>query len=294
MGRKKTDATPKAKTEAVKTEEVKVEEVKTEEATAGAAEETTEDEKAAIYAEIETLVSKYNEHAKYGELKSMKEIDEKIASKVQEYDQAAEKEAFDEFLKAENPMKAAAEAVRYSTVKVADEKGVQKGVIANKVIEASSKPIDPLRLHKRVSGGIGADKSWHFMIEKLNLLLTCRRAIELGVDPREIQNTYSMSEEAAKIEVLLSETDPTKYDKNKADEVLKQDVQKCVDAMLGTGFSVSDVMCNYLLMIYTKKDNRKALSVTCANHRYMRTYLLEICHAAITGNAFSLNYKAKK
>jgi len=251
----------------------------------------TADKKSAIYDEISELVNQYNKSAEYSEFKVMKEIDKKIADKVQEYSEVAEAECFAECLKAENPMKAAAEMVRYSTVKVRDVK--DDGALT-RVIEASSKQIDPLRLHKKAKDGIGADKAWFLMIEKLNLLMTCRRAIELGLDPKQVQNTYSMSEEACKIESLLSETDPTKYDKNVADEVLRQDVQKIVDAMLGEGFAVTDVMINYLLMIYTRKDSRKALSVSCANHKYMRTYMLDICHAAVTGNEFYLNYKVKK
>lgn len=251
----------------------------------------TVDKKQEIYDAIVALVDEYNESADYKEFKVMKEIDKKIADKVQEYSEAAEAECFAEILEAENPMKRAAEVVRYSTVKVRDVK--EDGTLT-RVIEASSKQIDPLRLHKKAKDGIGADKTWFLMIEKLNLLMTCRRAIELGLDPKQVQNSYSMSEEACKIECLLSETDPTKYDKNAADEVLRQDVQKVVDAMLGEGFSVTDVMINYLLMIYTRKDSRKALSVTCANHKYMRTYILDICHAAVTGNEFCLGYKQKK
>ena len=222
----------------------------------------------------------------------MQEIDAKIAEKVEEYTTIAERECFNEILQDENPMKAAAERVRYATIKVRD---VTEDKVTTRVVEASSNQIDPLKLHKKAKDGIGADKNWHFMIEKLNMLLTCRRAIELGLDPREIKNTYSMSEEATKIEALMSETDPTKYDKNAADELLKQDVQKVVDAMLGGGeFEVTDVMINYLLMIYQKKNNRKSLSVTCANHKNMRIYLLDICHACVTGNEFSVVYKVKK
>lgn len=297
MARRKTKAevTPEVKTEEVKVETVlaadpKPEEVKTEDAQA----KTTEaaDRKDELLNEINELVEKYNEANSYHEYKQMQEIDAKISEKVEEYTAIAERECFDEILKDENPMKAAAERVRYATIKVRD---VTEDKVTTRVVEASSNQIDPLKIHKKAKDGIGADKNWHFMIEKLNMLLTCRRAIELGLDPREVKNTYSMSEEAVKIEALMSETDPTKYDKNAADELLKQDVQKVVDAMLGAGeYEVTDVMISYLLMIYQKKNNRKSLSVTCANHKNMRIYLLDICHACVTGNEFSVIYKVKK
>lgn len=306
MARRKKEAEVAAvevKTEEVKTEEVKVEaanaettepakdEVKTEEAAAEA--ETTEatSRKDQLHEEIKELVEKYNEAYGYREYKRMQELDTEIADKVEEYTGISERECFEEILNEENPMKAAAERVRYATIKVRD---VTEDKVTTRVVEASSNQIDPLKLHKKAKEGIGADKNWHFMIEKLNMLLTCRRAIELGLNPREIKNTYSMSEEACKIEMLMDGTSPDKFDKNAADEILKQDVQKVVNAMLGEGYEVTDVMINYLLMIYQKKNNRKSLSVSCANHRNMRIYLLDICHACVTGNEFSVIYKVKK
>ena len=297
MARRKTKAevTPEVKAEEVKVEAAVAAEPVAEEAKAEdtPAEETTKaNRKDELLEEINGLVEKYNEANNYREYKQMQDIDAKIAEKVEEYTGIAERECFEEILQDENPMKAAAERVRYATIKVRD---VTEDKVTTRVVEASSNQIDPLKLHKKAKDGIGADKNWHFMIEKLNMLLTCRRAIELGLEPREIKNTYSMSDEAAKIEALASETDPSKFDKNAADEVLKQDVQKVVDAMLGAGeYEVTDVMINYLLMIYQKKNNRKSLSVSCANHKNMRIYLLDICHACVTGNEFSVIYKVKK
>lgn len=249
-------------------------------------------EKATVRAEIDNLVSQYNDSAAYSEFKIMKELEAKISGQVEKYSELAEAECFAEILAAKDPMLEAVKRLTYTSVKVRDVK--DEGV-TTRTVEDTEKQIDPLRLHKKAGkDGIGADKNWHLMIEKLNKLMTCARAIELGIDPKDVDSSYSMSEEAAKIECLLSETDPTKYDKNKADEVLLADVQKVVEAMIGAGYSVTEPMVQYLKMVYTKKDTRKSLGVVCANHKQMRTNILEVAHAAVTGDEFTLRYKKKK
>ena len=47
------------------------------------------------------------------------------------------------------------------------------------------------------------------------------------------------------------------------------------------------------MSVYSRKS-RKALTVTCANHKYMRGYLMEICHRIVTGKAYELEFKATK
>jgi len=48
------------------------------------------------------------------------------------------------------------------------------------------------------------------------------------------------------------------------------------------------------MSIYSKKS-RKALTVTCANHRYFVNYLAEICHRIVTpGATYEVEFKAKK
>ncbi len=44
------------------------------------------------------------------------------------------------------------------------------------------------------------------------------------------------------------------------------------------------------MSVYSRK-NRKALTVTCANHKYMRGYVMEICNRIITDKAYEVDYK---
>ena len=46
--------------------------------------------------------------------------------------------------------------------------------------------------------------------------------------------------------------------------------------------------------VLTGSDVSKALTVTCANHRYFRNYLAEVCHRIVTGKTYELDFKTKK
>ena len=50
---------------------------------------------------------------------------------------------------------------------------------------------------------------------------------------------------------------------------------------------------NFMLSVYSKK-NRKALTVSCANHKNFVQYLSEICHRIVTGETYALDYKKKE
>lgn len=75
---------------------------------------------------------------------------------------------------------------------------------------------------------------------------------------------------------------------------LLKSLQVVITAMLGGDYKPTSHDVNYLLSIYSKKS-RKALTVTCANHRYFVNYLAEICHRIVTpGAAYDVEFKAKK
>lgn len=253
-----------------------------------------EQKMAALSDEISTKVSEWNDAHSYDEHTLAGEIEKQIADKVSEYSTLAESKCFEELMGAENIMLAAAIKLRYNVIKVRDTKPDPKSKEVVKVVETSSVLIDPARLDKKVKGGIGANKEWSHMIERLNYLQTCRLAIELGLDTAEISKTYAMKEEALKIEVLLSETDPTKYDKNAADEILMKDMQTVVNAMLGEGYTVAMTEAMYFVRSYAKKNNKKSLQLVCSNHRTVRGTMLEICHKVVTGAEYSVSYKVKK
>lgn len=253
------------------------------------------DPKKVILDELKKYVAEYNDAGDFAEFARMKKLDEQIAEKVSKYTEIREAETFAELLKAENPLKAAAEMLRFQTVKVKDEK-LKTGGTVRVIDPEATKPIDALKLHNKAVDGIGVDKEWHYMIQRLNLELTARRAIELGLDPKKVRDSYAMDEVAKEFEGFCEDKATGKGKElnfKKANENLKANMQKCVDAMIGKGYTVTPQLVNYLLAIFTRKDNAKSLSVTAAKHQYMRQYMLEVCNAVMTGTEITLNYKAK-
>lgn len=63
--------------------------------------------------------------------------------------------------------------------------------------------------------------------------------------------------------------------------------------MLGDDYKATSHDVNFLLSVYSKK-NRKALVVSCANHRNFRSYIAEVCHRIVTDKAYELEYKTKR
>ena len=236
-----------------------------------------------LYAEISTLVKEYNDSAEFAEFKRMKKLDEEMKTKVSEYTAYAEAKCFAELKQADNIMVAAAKKMVFDTIAVKDDPNDDGST--TRVIATASKPIDPLRLHRKVDGGIGHDKNWWNKVERLNMLFTCEAAKKLGIDPKTVRDNIAMSESSLKV-ALANE-------KGATDKAMKDDIQEVVTAMLGEGYTVPDEALNYLRMAHTKAG-REAMSVVCSQHKGMRNYMLSICHAAITGDSFVLQYKKKK
>lgn len=205
---------------------------------------------------------------------------------VNQYTSIARHEAFDMLKATEDPMLEACRQLTYPTIRIVDKKvGEEKQKIPVTSIEDSERQIDLLKLHRHC-GGIGKDKDWSGIIEKFNYLLTAQKAIDLGIDPQGISDSYAMSEIAEKYDMGKNPTSKT--------NILKS-LRTVVAAMLGEEFANKAVShdVNFLISIYSRKS-RKALTVTCANHRYMRNYVMEICHRIVTDKTYNIEYKTKK
>ena len=209
-------------------------------------------------------------------------VDDVIQLTVNEYTNIARDECFEILVAAEDPMLAAVLMLEYPTIRIVDKKDENK--IPVRTIEDSTKYIDLLKLHKKVNGGIGKDKNWHLMIEKLNLLMTAQKAIDLGIDPKSVNDSYAMSDIAKQIDLGKNPTSKTK---------ILETVQIVVTAMIGENFKAKSHDVNFLFSVYSKKS-RKALTVSCANHKYMRQYMMEICHRITTNGSYALDYKKIK
>lgn len=250
----------------------------------------TNAERAAKKAELRELVSAqvkvYNDAIQNGKFEEAMKADEEITKAVNEYTSIAREECFEECKAAENPMLEAITRLTFATIGVKDSKKGDEKIPVRELID-KDRAIDLLKLHKAVDGGIGVEKDWAHKAEKLNFLLTAQKAVDLGVKPdrlKEIHDSYAMSEIARGLDMGKTPTSKT--------NILKT-LQSVITAMLGDEVKATSHDVNYLMSVYSRK-NRKALTVVCANHKYFRGYLAEICNHIVTGNPYEVEYKRAK
>lgn len=232
----------------------------------------------------ESLCKDFNDNNQSGKYAEAAAINTEMEEVVNEYTGRVRKEVFDAIAEKENPMMVAIEMLTYPTIRMRDTKqGEEK--IPVRLIEDIERPIDLLKLHKHVGGnGIGADKNWAYVIEKLNFLMTAQKAQDLGVNPKSVSDTYAMSEISRAIDMGKTPTSKT--------NILKT-LNMVVQAMIGEEYKATSHDVNFLMSVYSRK-NRKALTVTCANHKYMRQYMAEICHRIVLGKTYEVDFKQIK
>lgn len=243
------------------------------------------DRMAATRAETEELVQKYNEYNQEKRYDKLAAVNDDIDQHVKDYQAFAWKECSLMLSHCEDPMLAAVKQLNYKVIRIVD--GKASGIDADipvRSIEEVERPINLLQLHKDVKGGIGVNKQWNYEVEKLNFLLTVQTAKDLGIDPKEINDSYAMSQIAREINMGKTPTSNTN---------LLKTIQRIVTAMIGEGYKATSHDVNFLHKIYTRKS-RRALCVACANHKFMRQYMMEVCHHIVTGNPYSLDYKKQK
>lgn len=231
----------------------------------------------------EELTLQYNEAIQNGDFNAATKLNAEIEQTVNEYTSIARAECFDKLKATDDPMLAAIKELSFMTIKAKDTK-VGEEKIPVRVIEDYERAIDLLKLHKAVNGGIGKDKNWAYLIEKLNFLMTAQKAVDLGINPKEINDSYAMSDIARQID--MGKTPASKTN-------LLKSVQSIVTAMIGEEYKAVSHDVNFLMSVYSRK-NRKALTVSCANHKYMRQYMMEICHRIVEGKSYAIDYKQIK
>lgn len=238
-----------------------------------------------LYEKAENLVKAYNEANQTGALADAVKASKDLEEVIGDYTNTARTIVFDECAATEDPMLEAVKRLSFQTIAVKDDKA-EGTEIPVRIIVEKEKQIDLLKLHKYITGGIGADKNWPYMIEKFNMLLTARKAEELGIDPTSINDSYAMSEIARGFDLGKNPASKTK---------ILDTLRNIVGAMVGEEFmpNVNSHDVAFLLSVYSKKS-RKALTVTCANHKFMRGYVMEICHRVVTGKVYDVEYRTAK
>jgi hypothetical protein len=237
-----------------------------------------------LRAEVEGHVSSYNEAYQAGKFEDAMKASKAIEEKVNEYTSVARDDCFEACKNSPDPMLTAVTVLSFITIGVKDEqKGDDK--IPVRIIVEKERQIDLFKLYKYCGEkGIGADPKWLYMAEQLNMLLTAQKAQDLGLDPKVVNDSFAMSNIAREISLGKSPTSKTN---------ILNTLQSIITAMLGEGYKATSHDVNFLMSTYSKK-NRKALTVTTANHKTLRGLLAEICHRIVTKKQYAVDYKAVK
>ena len=234
---------------------------------------------AQLRSEAEALVKDYNEAIQNGKFEDATKAESAAIEKINEYTGVVRDMCFEDCKNTDNPMLAAVQTLSYVTIGVKDEQKGDDKVPVRSIVD-KERQIDLLKLHK-YCGSIGADENWVHIAQKLNFLLTAQKAVDLGLNPKDVHDSYAMSEIARQFDMGKNPTSKTN---------LLKSLQAVVSAMLGADYKATSHDVNYLMSVYSRK-NRKALTVTCANHRYFRNYLAEVCHRIVTGKTYEVDYK---
>lgn len=237
---------------------------------------------AQLRSDAEALVKDYNDAIQNGKFENAHKAEVAATEKINEYTSVVRDMCFEDCKNTDNPMLAAVRTLSYVTIGVKDEQKGDDKVPVRSIVE-KERQIDLLKLHK-YCGKIGVDENWFHIAQKMNFLLTAQKAVDLGIDPKEVNDSYAMSEIAKQFDMGKNPTSKTN---------LLKTLQMVVTAMLGETYKATSHDVNFLMSVYSKK-NRKALTVTCANHRYFRNYLAEVCHRIVTDKKYELDYKSKK
>lgn len=231
---------------------------------------------------VEELVKEYNEAVMDGDVAKTIQLNEDTEKAVNEYTSIVRDMCFAECKATDDPMLTAVTMLTFKTIGIKDEKH-EGEKFPTRVAIGKERTIN-LKALDTYCGGIGADKNWMHICQKMNFLLTAQKAVDLGIDPKSVNDSYAMSEIARGFDMGKNPTSKTN---------LLKTLQTVVSAMLGDGYKATSHDVNFLMSVYSKK-NRKALTVTCANHRNFQNYLAEVCHRIVTGKSYGIEYRRKK
>lgn len=261
-----------------------------------------------LLAAVRTDVQEYN--SAYGEKRfdDASKINANIEKKLDEYNSIAQMLCFDACAKAEDPMKAAVLTLHFPIIGIKDTmtgdevKVLKRVIIGDPEAEDATpkyKQIDLLKLQKYVKDreghGIGHEANWNNQAERLNLLFALDCAVEIGKGQEfinEMSECYAVKDASRDIDFGVKNPKAGTPISNTG---LLKAVKAVVTAMVGPEFGdkvlTHDVR---FLKIVSAKKSRKELTVQCANHRFMRAYLMEVCNRIMTDGVYDVDYKRVK
>lgn len=236
-----------------------------------------------IKADAERKLAEYNLAMKAADFKKADAASVSADEFIKEYSKLARKQAFDVYAMSKAPMLDAVKDLTYTTICI--KNGINESDKSPiKVIAEKETYIDLVKLQNYIGKNIGKADNWQYQIENFNFRMTLGVAKDLGVNVKEINDSYAMNSLAKELKNGKTVTSNTQK---------LNALQEIITAMLGDGYKVTSHDVAFLNNIYCKKG-RKALTVVCANHRYMRQYILEIAHKIVCDKEYTVEYKSVK
>lgn len=263
----------------------------------------------ALIASVRANVKAYNDAYGDDNLVAMRDLNAKITKDVDEYNSIAQMLCFDDCAKAEDPMKSAILALHYQIIGIKDvtvgdgDVKVFKRTISGDPEQDESTPkykqIDLLKLDKyvrdREGHGIGVDTNWKYMVERLNMLFALDCAVEIGKGQEfinEMSECYAVKDASREIDFGVKNPKAGTPISNTG---LLKAVKAVVTAMIGEEFGAKVLTHDVrFLKAVSAKKSRKELALQCANHRFMRGYLMEVCNRVMTDGMYDVDYKRAK
>ena len=252
---------------------------------------------AELHAKAEKLALEYNSLMGNDKAAEARKLYLEINDIVDEHNEDSRALCFGDCRDSENPMLTAVTVLTYPTIALKEEKNKEdKAAAPTLTVITKSRNIDLRALHKFVNGGIGADKNWIHMVEQFNFRLTLRVATELGCSGeklKEISDSYAMTALAKELELSKSPDGKKAAPDPTSNTQMVKTLQLIVTAMLGDGYKATTHDVKYIEWLYGKKG-KNALTVNCANHKFLTQYICEVCHHIVTGAEYSPEYKQVK
>ena len=244
------------------------------------AETKTEEKKIFLIQDsLEELVEKYNKEL-VGEKKSdvLKELDDKIALRVAEFNKQSKSDCYAKLEKCKNKMYGAIKEFSYPSCRISDK--MEKNQLVRN-INYGMKEISLPDVNKFFKG-IGANEKWEEFVEKFNYLMTKRACTKLNAKSNLTQYAFKKTSETFNISV----------DDLEKEENVKVALQAVITAMLGDGKVVSDEDVYYVKSVHLKKG-KAACTVTATQLRAMHSLIFNICHRILTKCDYEVSFKTK-
>lgn len=237
-----------------------------------------------LLSEIEEKITSFNKENQEGSASEARKIQENITELCNEYTSHAKRVCYEDCLATESPMIEAIRLCEYNTIGVRiNEVGDDKTPVMEKYEPTRKIQLD--NFHKSVEGGIGADKNWYLMAQKLNYEMTLRVARKLKKPTAGIVLEYAIDEKAKA--VAFKSKKPTEG------KGLLASLNEVIVAMIGDGYEASEVDVEFLLEVYSKK-NRKRRTVECAKINHFVDILKDICRGILYEEEYDMVYPVKK